>query len=97
LEGLAHAAAGRGDAGRAANLLGTAARWRQWRHQPAWRTELPVIDRATSQARSVLGDDAYDQEYARGLEPPPGTVVDLHQSVQLQLTAWLREPVVQRA
>jgi predicted ATPase/DNA-binding SARP family transcriptional activator len=97
LEGLAQAAAGRGDAGRAANLLGTAARWRQWRHQPAGRTELQVIDRATTQARAALGDQAFDEAYARGLEPPPGTVVDLQQSAQQQLSAWLREPVVQQA
>jgi len=92
LEGLAYTAAARGDGVRAGNLLGTAARWRQWIHQPAWRTELRVIDRATTLARAVLGDHAYDQAYGRGLEPPPGTVVDLQQSVEQQLTTWLREP-----
>jgi predicted ATPase/DNA-binding SARP family transcriptional activator len=93
LEGLADTAAARGDAGRAANLLGTAARWRQWKHQPAWRTEQQVIDRATTRARGLLGDHAYDQAYGRGLEPPPGTVVDLQQSVEQQLATWLRAPV----
>lgn len=93
LEGLACAAVARGDAERAAELLGTAARWRQWRHQPALRTERHDVDRAAARARELLGDHAYDEAYLRGLVPPPGVVVDLQQPVEPQLAAWLREPV----
>ena len=93
LEGLACVAVARGDATLAANLLGTAARWRQWRHQPALRTERHDIERATAVARDLLGEPAYAEAYARGLAPAPDAVLDLQQPVEPQLAAWLREPV----
>jgi predicted ATPase/DNA-binding SARP family transcriptional activator len=93
LEGLACVAVARGDASLAANLLGTAARWRQWRHQPALRTELPDVARAAARARELLGEHAYGEAYSRGLQPPPGVLVDLQQPVEPQLAAWLRQPV----
>jgi tetratricopeptide (TPR) repeat protein len=92
LEGLACTAAARGDATLAAALLGTAARWRRWRHQPALRIEAADITRATDRARGLLGDTGYERAYARGLQPPPDAVVDLQQPVEAQLAAWLREP-----
>ena len=93
LEGLAGVAAIRGDGSRAAELLGTAARWRQWRHQPPLRREQHDIDRATAHARDLFGEPAYRQAYTRGLQPPPGAVVDPEQPVEPQLAAWLRQPV----
>ena len=92
LEGLAGTAAARGDGTRAANLLGTAARWRELRHQPALRTERHDIDRAAAPARDLLGAAGY-KAYTRGLPLPPDAVVDLRQPAHPQLAAWLREPV----
>jgi tetratricopeptide (TPR) repeat protein len=93
LEGLAGVAAARGDGARAAELLGTAARWRQWRHQPTLRREQHDINHATTHTRDLLGEPAYHQAYTRGLQPPPGTVVDPEQPVEPQLAAWLRQPL----
>jgi predicted ATPase/DNA-binding SARP family transcriptional activator len=92
LEGLAGTAAAHGDGNRAANLLGTAARWRQLRHQPTLRTERHDIERAAEAARDLIGTPAYEQAYTRGLQLPPDAVVDLRQPAQPQLAAWLREP-----
>lgn len=93
LEGLAGAAAARADGTRAANLLGTAARWRELRHQPALRTERHDIDRAATAARDLIGSAAYEHAYTYGLQLPPDAVVDLRQPAHPQLAAWLREPV----
>ena len=67
LEGLAGVAAARGDGARAAELLGTAARWRQWRHQPALRREQHDIDRAAAAPATCSANTAYRQAYTRGL------------------------------
>jgi predicted ATPase/DNA-binding SARP family transcriptional activator len=93
LEGLACVAAARGDGGTAANLLGTAARWRRSQHRPSLGIEQHDIDRAAAGARELLGDDAYRVAYARGLQPPADVVVDLQNPVEPRLAAWLREPV----
>ena len=92
LEGLACVAVTRGSAHRAANLLGTAARWRQWHHQPALRTEQHDINRAAAAAADILGEDSYRTAYTHGLQPPPGAVVDLQHPVERQLAAWLAAP-----
>ncbi|HVH23414.1 MAG TPA: AAA family ATPase, partial [Pseudonocardia sp.] len=92
LEGLAGVAVARGDGIRAAHLLGTAARWRQLRHQPALRTENHDIDRAAAAARDLLGDPGYAHAHAHGLQLPPDAVVDLRQPAHAQLAAWLPEP-----
>ena len=93
LEGLACAAVARGDGETAANLLGTAARWRRWLHRPALGTEQRDIDRAAAGARGLLGEHAYRAAYTHGLQPPPGTVADLQHPIEPRLAAWLREPV----
>jgi hypothetical protein len=93
LEGLAGVAAARADGVRAAELLGTAARWRQWRHQPPLRRERHDIDRAAGRARDSLDEPTYRQSYDRGLQAPPSAVVDLEQPVELQLAAWFCPPV----
>lgn len=93
LEGLACTAAARGDGACAAKLLGSAARWRELRHQPALRTERHDIERAAATARDLIGSPAYDQAYARGLQLPVDAVVDLGQPAHPQLATWLREPV----
>jgi hypothetical protein len=92
LEGLAGVAAARGDGTRAAHLLGTAARWRQLRHQPALRTEHHDIDCAAAAARDLLGESGYAQAHAHGLQLPPDAIVDLHGPAHAQLSAWLSEP-----
>ena len=92
LEGLAGVAVARGDGTRAAHLLGTAARWRQLRHQPALRTERRDVDRAAAAARDLLGEPAYTQAHAHGLQLPPDAIVDLHRPAHAQLAAWLAEP-----
>jgi tetratricopeptide (TPR) repeat protein len=89
LEGLACVAVARGDGETAASLLGTAARWRHWHHRPALGTEHHDIDRAAAGARGLLGEHTYRAAYARGLQPPPGIVVDLEHPVEPQLAAWL--------
>jgi predicted ATPase len=92
LEGLACAAAARGDGETAATLLGSAARWRQWQHRPPLGIEQHDIDRAAAGARELLGDHAYRVAYAHGLQPPSG-VVDLRHPLEPQLAARLHEPV----
>ena len=92
LEGLAWVAAARGDGTRAARLLGTAARWRRLRHQPALRTERRDADRAAAAARDLLGEPAYTQAHAHGLQVPPDAIVDLGRPAHAQLAAWLQEP-----
>jgi tetratricopeptide (TPR) repeat protein len=82
LEGLACAAAARGDGETAADLLGTAARWRHWHHRPALGTEQHDIDRAVAGARALLGEHAYRAVYARGLQAHPGIIVDLQHPVE---------------
>ena len=91
LEGLAGTAAARGDGARAAHLLGTAARWRQLRHQPALRTEHRDIDRAAA-ARDLLGESGYAQAHADGLQLPLDAIVDLGRPAHAQLAAWLQQP-----
>jgi predicted ATPase/DNA-binding SARP family transcriptional activator len=93
LEGLACAAVARGDGKTAANLLGTAARWRQWRHRPPLGTQQHDIDRAAAGARKLLGEGAYRVAYAHGLQPPADVAVDLQHPVEPGLAAWLCEPV----
>jgi tetratricopeptide (TPR) repeat protein len=92
LEGLAGTAAAHGDGIRAAQLLGTAARWRQLRHQPALRTEHRDIERAVATARNLLGGPGYEQAHTDGLQLPPEAIIDLHRPAHAQLSAWLTEP-----
>jgi predicted ATPase/DNA-binding SARP family transcriptional activator len=93
LEGLAGvAAAARGDGIRAAHLLGTAALWRQLRHQPALRTEHRDIDRAAAAARDLLGEPGYEQAHTDGLQLPPEAIIDLSRPAHAQLSAWLTVP-----
>lgn len=66
VEGLAGVAAARGDAKRAARLLGSAAAIRAQLGAPLAEPERADVDRATSAARRVLGTRAFDHAYRDG-------------------------------
>lgn len=70
LEGLACVAAARGDAARAAGLLGAAARSREERHRPASRLEQQDAERAERHARLQLDEAAYRAARAAGAAAP---------------------------
>lgn len=66
IEGLACVAAARGDAQRAAHLLGSAARIRQATGSPLPYPEQADVDRAAAAARLALGDEAFQHACEEG-------------------------------
>jgi predicted ATPase/DNA-binding CsgD family transcriptional regulator len=70
IEGLASIAARAGEAGPAARLLGAAAASREWSGGAWWPFERERLERATADARAILGDEAYAHEFASGRAMP---------------------------
>ncbi len=71
IEGLACAAAARGDGQSAAALLGAAARWRAETQRPASPLERYDVERATDRALDLLGPAAYRAASAAVSTQPP--------------------------
>ncbi|GAA2868770.1 BTAD domain-containing putative transcriptional regulator [Pseudonocardia halophobica] len=72
LEGLACVAVARGDAARAARLLGAAAADRDRTGHPADAVEQEAADRARSGARTALGEQAFAEALADARRTGPG-------------------------
>jgi predicted ATPase/DNA-binding SARP family transcriptional activator len=79
LEGLAGVAADRGQAVRAARLLGAAAAWRQKGHRPASRLERADVDRTERRTRGSLGGQQFDAEFRYGASRPDDLVDELEE------------------
>ena len=72
LEGLACVAVARGEAARAARLLGAAAADRDRPGRPADAVEQEDVDRARSGARTALGEQAFAEAVTEGRRTGPG-------------------------
>ena len=76
------------------NLLGTAARWRQWRHQPALRTRTARHrPRRRPRPRPARRTPPTTRPTPAGCNRHPTPSSTSEQPVDPQLAAWLREPV----
>ena len=81
VEGLAAVAVARGDAAKAARLLGAATE--EWRRRAGFTSDEPettLADRTAAAARKALGNDAYS------LSLKDGAALELDEAVQLALT-----------